>query len=337
MILGCGDGTPKRELYNVSYDPTRELYEDFNQKFEEHWMKTHGEKITVIQSHGGSGDQAKKVIEGQNADVVTLALAYDINAISEQSDLIQPDWQQEFPNNSCPYTSTIVLLVRKGNPKNIKDWDDLLREDVGLITPNPKTSGGARWNYLAAWAFEMKRQLGGNFDALKDPAKKAEIAAADKAAEEFVKKLHKKAVDMPTGARGATNMFVRYGQGDVLLAWENEALLTTVGLNNSDYEIIIPSISIVAEPPVGMVDKNVDKNNTRELATAYLQYLYDNVGQEIAAKHFYRPSNPDILAKNKHLFKDLELVTVDDIFGGWKEAQKKHFAEGGIFDKMMDK
>ena len=349
FLTGCPNGkntgqggensdAPKKklELQNVSYDPTREFYEAYNKEFAKHWTEKHPEGVELIQSHGGSGDQAKKVINGLQADVVTLALAYDIDAIVEQAEIIKADWQKNFPNNSCPYTSTIVFLVRKGNPKNIKDWDDLVKPGIGLITPNPKTSGGARWNYLAAWAFELKRQLGGSFAALKDSTKAAEVEKANTAAKEFVKKMHHNAVEMPTGARGATHLFVRDGQGDVLLAWENEALLTVVGQKNANFEIVTPSLSIVAEPPVAVVDSVVDAKGTRELATEYLNYLYSEVGQELAAKHFYRPSDKKIEEKYSD-FKKLELVTIDEIFGGWKDTQKKHFAEGGIFDQMMNK
>ena len=335
FLTGCPSSQPKRSLSNVSYDPTRELYEDYNKLFVEHWKTTTGEDVELVQAHGGSGDQAKKVINGLDADVVTLALAYDIDAIQTQAGLLKPDWQKSFPNNSCPYISTIVFLVRKGNPKNIKDWDDMVREDVQLITPNPKTSGGARWNYLAAWGFELRRELGGSFDALKDPAKADVVAKANDKARDFVKRMHKNAVDMPAGARGATNLFVRNGEGDVLLAWENEALLTTVGQGNADFEIVVPSISIVADPPVAIVEKVVDKHGTRDLAEGYLKYLYEPEGQQLVAKHFYRPTDPKILAEHEATYPKLELFTIDEIFGGWSKVQKEYFAEGGVFDQMM--
>ncbi|MDO4575543.1 MAG: sulfate ABC transporter substrate-binding protein [Planctomycetia bacterium] len=337
---GCWNGKKIRELSNVSYDPTRELYEAYNPLFVQHWKETTGEDVEIVQAHGGSGDQAKKVVNGLEADVVTLALAYDIDAIVEQSQTLKPDWQKQFPNNNCPYVSTIVFLVRKGNPKNIKDWDDLVREDVKIITPNPKTSGGARWNYLAAWGYELKKELGAEgFAAWQAKEDKTTLTPQEAAAKEkafaFVQKLHKNALDMPSGARGATNMFVRNGQGDVLLAWENEALLTTVGQNNAAFEIIVPSISITAEPPVAVVDSVVDKRGTRDLAEGYLNYLYSKAGQELVTKNFYRPSDPEVLAANEAIFPKIELFTIDQVFGGWKTVQKEHFAEGGTFDQMM--
>ncbi len=343
-LPGCTDGGNVTQLQNVSYDPTRELYKEFDEEFQKHWEKTTGKKVRVTTLHGGSGDQARKVVGGLTPDVVTLALAYDIDAIIEQTKdpatgegMLKANWQGDFPNNNCPYTSTIVFLVKKGNPKNIKDWDDLIRDDVKIITPNPKTSGGARWNYLAAWGFELKRELGGSFDALKDPTKAKEVAAANLKAEEFVKKMHLNALDMPTGARGATQKFVKNNLGDALLAWENEALLTTIGQNSAEFEIVTPSISIVAEPPVAIVDQVVDKRGTRELAKAYLEYLYSDVGQEIAAKNFYRPYKPEVQEKHQNLFKNLELFKIDDVFGNWQDTQKKHFSQGGIFDRMMGK
>ncbi|MDO4571337.1 MAG: sulfate ABC transporter substrate-binding protein [Planctomycetia bacterium] len=334
-LAGCGGSSNYRTLSNVSYDPTRELYSSYNKLFVKHWKETKGEDVEIVQAHGGSGDQAKKVVNGLEADVVTLALAYDIDAIGEQAQgTLKPEWQKQFPNNNCPYVSTIVFLVRKGNPKNIRDWDDLIREDVGIITPNPKTSGGARWNYLAAWAYALKKELGGSFDALKDSARAAEVEVANQKAFDFVKAVHENAVEMPAGARGATNLFVRNGEGDVLLAWENEALLTVVGQKNDEFEIVVPSISIVAEPPVAIVDSTVDKKGTRDLAEAYLNYLYSPEAQKLVADNFYRPSNADALAAHAEWFPNLELVKIDDIFGGWKKVQKEHFAEGGIYDKM---
>jgi sulfate transport system substrate-binding protein len=302
------------ELLNVSYDPTRELYEEFNKSFVEYWKQQTGGTITVKQSHGGSGKQSRAVIDGLQADVVTLALAYDIDVIADKG-LLKADWQQSFEQNSTPYTSTIVFLVRKGNPKGIKDWDDLIKDGIQVITPNPKTSGGARWNYLAAWAYAA--QQNGN-----DEAK----------IQEFLKKLFKNVPVLDSGARDATNTFVQRKIGDVLLAWENEAYLALKEFGD-DYEIVTPSLSILAEPPVAIVDKVVDKKGTREAAEAYLKYLYTEQGQEIAAKNFYRPRLQSVADKYKEQFPELQLVTIDE-FGGWKEAQNKHFADGASFDQI---
>jgi sulfate transport system substrate-binding protein len=304
-------------LLNVSYDPTREFYKEFNEAFAAHWKAETGEDVTIDQSHGGSGKQARAVIDGLEADVVTLALAYDIDAIAQNSELIDKNWQARLKNGSSPYTSTIVFLVRKGNPKQIRDWPDLVKGDVQVVTPNPKTSGGARWNYLAAWAYALK-QSGG------DEAK----------AQQFVADLYSRVPVLDTGARGSTTTFVQRGIGDVLLAWENEAFLAMEQLGQDQVEIVVPSTSILAQPPVAVVDKNVDAKGTRRVAEAYLAYLYSPEGQEIAAKHFYRPTDPAIAAKHKNQFPDIPLVTVDDTFGGWQEAQKKHFADGGIFDQI---
>lgn len=298
-------------LLNVSYDPTRELYADFNEAFAAHWKAKSGDVLTVQQSHGGSGKQARGVIDGLEADVVTLALAYDIDAIAQQG-LIAADWQKRLPDNAAPYTSTIVFLVRKGNPKGIKDWNDLVKEGVGVITPNPKTSGGARWNYLAAWAFAEKNGL--------DP-------------KDFVGRLYRNVPVLDSGARASTVTFTERGVGDVLLAWENEAHLALKGLGDK-FEIIYPSVSILAEPTVAVVDKVVDKKGTRAVAEAYLSYLYTPEGQALAAKHFYRPRDKAVAEKHKALFPDLVLATVDDVFGGWKKAQETHFAEGRIFDQI---
>jgi sulfate transport system substrate-binding protein len=305
------------ELNNVSYDPTRELYDEFNTIFENNYKAKTGKTLEVVQSHGGSSKQARTVIEGNEADVVTLALAIDITEI-EKAGLIKPGWQKEFPNNSAPYTSTIVFLVRKGNPKNLHDWDDLIKEGVGVITPNPKTSGGARWNYLAAWAFADRKF---NHDEAK--------------VKEFIKELFEHVLVLDAGARGATNTFVANGQGDVLLAWENEAYLALEEAPGQ-FEIISPPLSILAEPPVAVVDSYVDKKGTRELATEYLNYLYTNEGQRIAGKHFYRPSDPEIAKEFKDQFKlQMELVTIDDpLFGGWEKAQAKHFSDNGVFDQI---
>lgn len=326
MLAGCGsedqsadsDSGAAKEFLNVSYDPTRELYAEFNEKFKPEWKGQSGEDITFSQSHGGSGKQARSVEEGLEADVVTLALAYDVDEIS-QAGLIDKDWIKKFPNNSAPYTSTIVFLVRKGNPKQIHDWNDLTREDVQVVTPNPKTSGGARWNYLAAWAYASD-QFHGDEGQIKD----------------FMKKMFSHVVALDSGARGATTSFVQRGQGDVLIAWENEALLS-VKDDPDKYEVAIPSISILAEPSVAVVDEVVDRKGTRKLAEAYINYLYSPQGQEIAAKNFYRPRDPEIAAKYASQFPALKLVTIDDAFGGWAKAQKVHFADGGSFDQIYEK
>lgn len=300
-------------LLNVSYDPTRELYTDFNNAFAQYWQKKAGQKVTIKQSHGGSGKQARSVIDGLEADVVTLALAYDIDAIAEKG-LIKPGWQKELPHNSAPYTSTIVFLVRKGNPKKIKNWDDLIKPGVSVITPNPKTSGGARWNYLAAWAYAL-HQKGGN----------------EAKAKEFVTKLLKNVPVLDSGARGATNTFVQRGLGDVLLAWENEAFLAINELGPDKFEVVTPPESILAEPPVTVIDKVADRHGTRKVAEEYLKYLYTDEGQKIAAKHYYRPRNAKIPTK---LAKIKKLYTIDHDFGGWQKAQKTHFVDGGTFDQI---
>jgi sulfate/thiosulfate transport system substrate-binding protein len=306
------------KILNVSYDPTRELYEEYNKAFAAHWKQISGQTVIVNQSHGGSGKQARSVIEGLEADVVTLALAYDIDALASQGALIPPNWQQRLPYNSTPYTSTIVFLVRKGNPKNIRDWSDLIRPGVAVITPSPKTSGGARWNYLAAWAW-----------ALKQPDGTAATAEA------FVKKLYRNVPVLDSGARGATVTFVERGIGDVLLAWENEAFLAVKELGPNKFDIVAPSISIVAEPPVSLVDANVDEHGTRAVAEEYLKYLYSAQGQEIAARHFYRPRDSAIAAKYANQFQNIPLLlTIDGIFGGWTKAQATHFADHGTFDKI---
>ncbi len=307
-------------LLNVSYDPTRELYREYNTAFSKHWKETKGQTVNVRQSHGGSGSQARSVIDGLDADVVTLALAYDVDALRQQADLIPENWQSRLDKNSSPYTSTIVLLVRKGNPKSIKDWDDLIRDDVEVITPNPKTSGGARWNYLAAWGYALK-QHGGDQDK----------------AYEFVSKLYANVPVLDPGARGATNTFVQRGIGDAFIAWENEAFLSVEQLGKGQFEIVVPSVSILAEPPVTVVDKNVDRKGTREVAEAYLQYLYSDEAQRLAGKHFYRPSNPEIAKEYADKFPDLTLFTVDEVFDGWQNAQQTHFNDGGKFDSILEK
>jgi len=326
-------GRASAPLLNVSYDPTRELYKEFNTAFCNHWLEQTDSTIEVRQSHGGSGKQARAVIDGLEADVVTLALAYDIDAIVKHSGLIAPNWRSRLPNNSCPYTSTIVFLVRKGNPKGVKDWDDLVKPGISVITPNPKTSGGARWNYLAAWGYVLKRELG-NLDKVNDPAQAEAVAAANKKAQAFVTQMFRNVPVLDSGARGATNTFVQRGIGDVFLAWENEALLVVNRLGRGQFDIVVPSVSILAEPPVAVVDKVVDRHGTRKAAEAYLEYLYSPVGQELAAKHYYRPSNPEIARKYESRFPKVELFTIDAVFGGWAMAQKVHFDDGGLFDAI---
>jgi sulfate transport system substrate-binding protein len=311
-------GAKNVTLLNVSYDPTRELYQDVNAAFAKAWQAKTGDQVSIQQSHGGSGKQARSVIDGLPGDVVTLALAYDIDAIAEKSRLLPPDWQKRLPDNSSPYTSTIVFLVRKGNPKGIKDWNDLIQPGVAVITPNPKTSGGARWNYLAAWGYALKK-----FDG-------SELRARD-----FVARLFKNVPILDTGARGATTTFVQRGIGDVLLAWENEALLSLKETAKGDFELIAPSISILAEPPVAWVDKVVNRRGTREVAEAYLRFLYTPEGQELAAKNFYRPRLDSVARKYAATFPKVNLFTIDEVFGGWQKAQKTHFGEGGIFDQLQ--
>jgi sulfate/thiosulfate transport system substrate-binding protein len=317
MLLGCGRGeSHSGQLLNVSYDPTRELYVEFNEAFAKDWEKKSGDKPVINQSHGGSGKQARSVIDGLEADVVTLALAYDIDAIAGAG-LIQSDWQARLGSHSAPYTSTIVFVVRKGNPKKIADWDDLVKEGVAVITPNPKTSGGARWNYLAAWGYALKKNGG-------DEAK----------AREFVTSLFKNVPVLDSGARGSTTTFAERNVGDVLVAWENEAFLLQKELGPDKFEIVVPSMSILAEPPVAVVDKNVDKHGTRALAEAYLGYLYTDEGQEIAVKHHFRPRNEAVAAKHAGNFPKITLFTVEDELGGWSKSQKAHFDDGGVFDQI---
>ena len=304
-------------LLNVSYDPTRELYQDFNAAFAKYWKNRSNETVTIKQSHGGSGKQARSVIDGLEADVVTLALAYDVDALHEKGKLIPADWQKRLPHNAAPYTSTIVFLVRKGNPKKIRDWNDLARPGVEVITPNPKTSGGARWNYLAAWGYALK-QPGGS-----------EASARD-----FVKQIFGNVKVLDSGARGATTTFVERGIGDVLIAWENEAYLALKELGPDKFELVTPSLYILAEPPVAVVDKVVDKRGTRKVATAYLEYLYSPEGQTIAGDNYYRPRDARIAARYAKQFAPVKLFTIDEVFGGWTNAQKAHFADGGIFDQI---
>ena len=306
-----------KDFLNVSYDPTRELYENFNKEFGAYWKKSTGQELNFKQSHGGSGKQARAVIDGLDADVVTLALAADIDAIAEKTNLLPKDWQKKFPQNSTPYTSTIVFLVRKDNPKKIKDWGDLVKPGVEIVTPNPKTSGGARWNYLAAWAW-AKHQPGGN----------------DAKAHDFVRQIYKQTKVLDSGARGSTTTFAERGIGDVLLAWENEAYLA-VREQPGKFQIITPSLSILAEPPVAIVEKNVQKDGNANVAKAYLNFLYSPLGQDIAAKNYYRPRNTAVLKKYSTTFKPLKLVTIDKEFGGWNKVQKKHFETGGVFDQIV--
>lgn len=320
LVLGLlGNALAGTALLNVSYDPTRELYQDFNAAFAKYWKGKTGEDVAIKASHGGSGKQARAVIDGLEADVVTLALAYDIDEIAAKG-LLAADWQKKLPHNAAPYTSTVVFLVRKGNPKGIKDWGDLVKPGVEIITPNPKTSGGARWNYLAAWGYA--KQLKGGSDAT---------------AQDFVKKLFANVKVLDSGARGSTTTFVERGIGDVLIAWENEAYLSVKELGPDKFEIVTPSISILAEPPVAVVDTVVDKRGTRKVATEYLSYLYSAEGQEIAAKNYYRAIDPKVAAKYEKQFAKVKLFRIGDVFGGWQVAQKTHFADGGIFDQIYVK
>lgn len=305
-------------LLNVSYDPTRELYQDYNEAFSKYWKAKTGDNVKVQASHGGSGKQARAIIDGLEADVATLALSYDIDQLNEKGRLIPADWQKRLNHNSSPYTSTIVFLVRKGNPKKIKDWDDLIKPGVSIITPNPKTSGGARWNYLAAYAYALKQN---NNDEAK--------------AKEFVTKLYKNVPILDSGARGATTTFVERGIGDVLLAWENEAYLAKKELGPDKVEIVVPSLSILAEPPVTVVDKYAKKHGTEKVAQAYLEYLYSEEGQEIAAKNYYRPTLDSVAKKYTNQFAKVNLIKIDDVFGGWQKAQKTHFNDGGVFDEII--
>ena len=315
--LSASGAEKQRTLLNVSYDPTRELYQEYNAAFARHWKEQTGEDVQIEQSHGGSGKQARAVIDGLEADVVTLALAYDIDAIAEKSGLLPKDWQNRLPHHSAPYTSTIVFLVRKGNPKAIKDWDDLVRPGVAVITPNPKTSGGARWNYLAAWGYALKTWGG-------DETK----------AREFVTALYKNVPVLDSGARGATTTFAERGIGDVLINWENEVLLAVREFGADRFELVVPSVSILAEPPVALVDKVVDKRGTRAVAQAYLEFLYTDQGQAIAAKHYYRPRFPLMSAKYAYPFSNVKLFTLQEQFGDWQQAQATHFDDGGTFDEI---
>lgn len=344
LVGGCGkqdsaskaDGSAALQevrLLNVSYDPTRELYREFNEAFTKHWKAETGQNVVVQQSHAGSGSQARAVIDGLDADVVTLALAYDVEAIRLHGQRLQPDWQSRLPNNSAPYTSTIVFVVRKGNPKNIRDWPDLLEPGVQIITPNPKTSGGARWNYLAAWGFELEQALGGDITKLEAAAPE-EIERAQARAERFVGELFRHVPVLDRGARASTNTFVQRGIGDVLLAWENEALLALDELGAGALDIVVPSVSILAEPTVAVVDAVVDRKGTRTVARAYLQYLYTPAGQDIVARHYFRPRDSVVSERYRDQFPEIRLFTIDEVFGGWNEAQARHFDDGGIFDRI---
>ena len=321
LVLGLSGtlsaGSEPTVLLNVSYDPTREFYAEFNAAFGKYWKEKTGDAVEIRQSHGGSGKQARAVIDGLEADVVTLALAYDIDAIADQAKLLPADWQKRLPHHSAPYTSTIVFVVRKGNPKGIKDWDDLIQPGVSVITPNPKTSGGARWNYLAAWGYALRAN---NHDELKARA--------------FVAALFKNVPVLDSGARGSTTTFVQRGIGDVFLSWENEAFLVIKEFGADKFEIVAPSLSILAEPPVALVDKVADKHGTRATAEAYLQYLYSREGQELAAKHSYRPRDEEVGKSHESYFPKIPLFTIDEVFGGWRKAQKTHFDDGGVFDQI---
>ncbi len=337
-LAGCSSGedsTGSVTLLNVSYDPTRELYRDVNAEFAAQWQQQSGQRLTIKQSHGGSGSQARAVIDGLAADVVTLALAYDIDSIQRKGKRLGANWQTRYPSNSSPFSSTVVFLVREGNPKNIRDWADLVKPGVEVITPNPKTSGGARWNYLAAWGAVLQRQLDGDWSKLENPAD-PEVQAAQQAAQKFVQTIYRNAPVLDSGARGSTNTFVQRNIGDVLLAWENEALLAVEALGADRVDLVVPSTSILAQTPVAVVDTVVDRRGTRQVAEAYLQYLYSPTGQELAAKHHFRPSDPQVLEKYREDFADLGLFTIDQAFGGWDRAHEVHFADGAIFDRLTN-
>jgi sulfate transport system substrate-binding protein len=339
LLAACGGSDGPRDgelpLLNVSYDPTRELYREFNERFVAKWLADTGQPVSVQMSHGGSGSQARAVIDGLNADVVTLALAWDIDNIQAVSQRLPASWQSRLPHNSSPYTSTIVFLVRKGNPKGLRDWPDLLQDGVEIITPNPKTSGGARWNYLAAWGFALERALGGSLDDLAS-VDTAKLAAAQAEAERFVGELYRRVPVQDTGARAATNTFVQRRIGDVLLAWENEALLAAKEMGSDAFDIVRPSVSVLAEPPVALIDSVVDRRGTRAVAEAYLEYLYSPEGQDIVARNFFRPTDPDVAARYAEQFPPMRLFTVDAVFGGWARAQAEHFADGGTYDRLFE-
>ncbi len=343
-LAGCGGGASGPSgseggpvtLLNVSYDPTRELYREFNEEFARHWLEQTGQAVTVQQSHGGSGSQSRSVIDGLEADVVTLALAFDVDAIVQQAGLISPDWQDRLPNNSAPYASTLAFLVRQGNPKNIRTWADLARPGVEVVTPNPKTSGVARWNYLAMWGVALQSELAEGWIAkLGDPAHAAEVAAANEKARQFVTAVYRNVPVLDRAAREATNTFIQRRIGDVLINWENEILLGGRELDTAGLEIVVPPVSILAEPVVAVVDRNVDRKGTREVAQAYLEYLYSEAGQDIAGRNYYRPTASEAAqAKYRDQFPALELFTIGEVFGGWGPAHAAHFADGGTFDQI---
>jgi len=339
LVVALTVGCPREaDLVNVSYDPTREFYREFNAAFTAHYKEKTGETKSIRTAHAASSAQARAVIEGLAADVVTLALAFDIDNIAQRG-LLSSDWQQRLPYNSSPYYSTVVFLVRKDNPRNITDWNDLIRPDVSpdvrIVVAHPKTSGVARWAYLAAWGSVLKRELGDDWvNRLHDPDAAEEVAAAQREAQNFITALYRNVAVLPPGARGASQAFIQQRQGDVLLDWENQAKLTLAEFPDRGYEIVMPSISILAEPPVAVVDRNVDRRGTRELAEAYLLFLYSEVGQEIIARHHYRPRNEEVMQRFRNSFAEIELFTVDDVFGGWQQAQDKHFSTGGIFDQI---
>jgi sulfate transport system substrate-binding protein len=338
VLAGCSGGssdhTGSLRLLNVSYDPTRELYREVNERFTAKWLADTGQNVTIQMSHGGSGSQARAVIDGLDADVVTLALAWDIDNIQRNGHRLPASWQSRLPHNSSPYTSTIVFLVRKGNPKNVRDWPDLLAAGLQVVTPNPKTSGGARWNYLAAWGFALERALGGDLARL-DSAPADEVARAQAQAEQFVGDLFRHVPVQDTGARAATNTFVQRGIGDVLLAWENEAMLAQQQMGADAFDIVRPSVSVLAEPPVALVDAVVDRKGTRMVAEAYLDYLYTPEGQDIVARNFFRPTDEAVVARYAKQFPAMRLFTVDTAFGGWEQAQKQHFNDGGTYDRLF--
>jgi sulfate/thiosulfate transport system substrate-binding protein len=332
-MAACGGDSTTVTLLNVSYDPTRELYQEFNREFIAYWKEQTGQTINIRMSHGGSGSQSRAVIDGLDADVVTLALAHDITAIQQNAGLIEENWQSRLPDNSAPYTSTLAFLVRRGNPLNIQNWDDLVREDVSVITPNPKTSGVARWNYLAMWGYALQRELG-DLSKIGNPEYEEEVAEAKEKAREFVAAIYRNVPVLDSAARGATNTFVQRGIGDVLINWENEILLAGSTLDVDGLEIVIPQSSILAEPTVSVVDKNVDRKGTREIAQAYLEFLYTDTGQELAAKHFYRPRSEKYANEYKDQFPAIQLFTIEEVAGGWHNANEVHFRDGGIFDQF---
>lgn len=345
ILLGCSSDSPEAtqggsevKLLNVSYDPTREFYSEFNESFAKYWEEKAGQRIVVDQSHGGSGKQARAVVEGLEADIISLALAGDIDTIAKTSKLLERDWQSKLPHNSSPYTSTIVFLVRKGNPKNIRDWNDLIRDGVEVITPNPKTGGGARWNYLAAWGYILKKELG-DFKVLRDPNRAAEIDRAETKARTYLKALYEHVPILDTAARGATNTFLQRKIGDVLLTWENEAFLALKEMGSGEVELVVPSLSILAEPPVAVVTKNAARHGTEQVARAYLEYLYSDTAQRLAAKHFYRPRSSEVLTEEVQKgFAQVELFLLSDIAADWNEVQEKHFKDRtGIFDQILKK